>query len=283
MSEVLTSPETSSPGAPSPEEKAAAHSRRTFLFKLSVLLNAAVGAVLAAPLLGYLLGPAAKKDADEGLVGRPRAREGFPGRGDKARGLRQSGEEPWRWRDRQSGLLGPAHLGAAVPGLCDQLRSPWMSRALVRSIQALHVPVSRRSLLRRRYESVGTARAGGSSSTDIRPMAVRLRSTPAICPHWRRRPRVKRSLLCRSNRLQPKRGPRHGKPEAARHRGRTEDIRVDRAPPGSHRADGQVCVAPDPCQQCELVVCLRQCRYGSAHHAGDDRHPAGADLQSLGE
>ena len=33
-------------------------SRRAFLFKLSVLLNGAVGAVLAVPILGYILGPA---------------------------------------------------------------------------------------------------------------------------------------------------------------------------------------------------------------------------------
>jgi Rieske Fe-S protein len=37
-----------------------------FLFKLSVLLNAAVGAVLAVPIVGYLLGPAMKKDAATG-------------------------------------------------------------------------------------------------------------------------------------------------------------------------------------------------------------------------
>jgi menaquinol-cytochrome c reductase iron-sulfur subunit len=39
------------------------HSRRAFLFKLSLLLNGAVGAVLAVPILGYLLGPALKKDS----------------------------------------------------------------------------------------------------------------------------------------------------------------------------------------------------------------------------
>jgi Rieske Fe-S protein len=39
----------------------AAHSRRAFLFKLSLLANGAVGAVLAVPILGYLLGPSMKK------------------------------------------------------------------------------------------------------------------------------------------------------------------------------------------------------------------------------
>jgi menaquinol-cytochrome c reductase iron-sulfur subunit len=41
--------------------RSAKHSRRAFLFKLSLLVNGAVGAVLAVPILGYLLGPAVKK------------------------------------------------------------------------------------------------------------------------------------------------------------------------------------------------------------------------------
>jgi Rieske Fe-S protein len=66
MSELLKHPGESSNDDLSPEGKAAAHSRRTFLFKLSVLLNAALGAVLAVPIAGYLLGPAMKKNASTG-------------------------------------------------------------------------------------------------------------------------------------------------------------------------------------------------------------------------
>jgi Rieske Fe-S protein len=58
MSELSKHPEEPGGSEPTPEMKAAAHSRRTFLFKLSVLLNGAVGTVLAVPLVGYLLGPA---------------------------------------------------------------------------------------------------------------------------------------------------------------------------------------------------------------------------------
>jgi menaquinol-cytochrome c reductase iron-sulfur subunit len=43
--------------------RAAKHSRRAFLFKLSLLANGAVGAVLAVPIIGYLLGPAMKKSS----------------------------------------------------------------------------------------------------------------------------------------------------------------------------------------------------------------------------
>ncbi len=46
-----------------PSTKSAEHTRRAFLFKMSVLLNGAVGAVLAVPIIGYLLGPAFKKSA----------------------------------------------------------------------------------------------------------------------------------------------------------------------------------------------------------------------------
>lgn len=47
---------------PSAAEHSYRHSRRTFLFQLAVGLNAVVGAVLAIPLLGYVLGPAFRKD-----------------------------------------------------------------------------------------------------------------------------------------------------------------------------------------------------------------------------
>jgi Rieske Fe-S protein len=43
--------------------RSAGHSRRAFLFKLSLLANGAVGAVLAVPIIGYLLGPAVKKSS----------------------------------------------------------------------------------------------------------------------------------------------------------------------------------------------------------------------------
>jgi menaquinol-cytochrome c reductase iron-sulfur subunit len=66
MSTLLKYPGESRNDTLSPEEKAAARSRRTFLFKLAVLLNAAVGTVLAVPLVGFLLGPATEKVADAG-------------------------------------------------------------------------------------------------------------------------------------------------------------------------------------------------------------------------
>lgn len=66
MSELPIHPADSIDEGPLSEAKAAAHSRRSFLFKLSLLLNGAVGTVLAVPLIGYLLGPATKKASTVG-------------------------------------------------------------------------------------------------------------------------------------------------------------------------------------------------------------------------
>lgn len=48
---------------PSAAEHSAKHTRRVFLFKLSLGLNAVVGAVLAVPLLGYILAPLFRRSA----------------------------------------------------------------------------------------------------------------------------------------------------------------------------------------------------------------------------
>lgn len=66
MSVIEVHPAESTNTAPTPEEKAAAHSRRSFLFKVSLLLNGLVGTALAVPLVGYLLGPATRKSSAAG-------------------------------------------------------------------------------------------------------------------------------------------------------------------------------------------------------------------------
>lgn len=66
MSELLKYPGESSNNNLSPEGKARAHTRRVFLFKLAVGLNALVGAVLAVPLIGYVISPSLKKGSRTG-------------------------------------------------------------------------------------------------------------------------------------------------------------------------------------------------------------------------
>ena len=66
MSEFLKYPGESSNDHLPAEGKAKAHTRRVFLFKLAVGLNALVGAVLAVPIVGYLLGPTSRKSSDVG-------------------------------------------------------------------------------------------------------------------------------------------------------------------------------------------------------------------------
>jgi Rieske Fe-S protein len=64
-SEPLPPGPPSAAAEPAPNPNSAGHSRRAFLFKLSLLLNGAVGAVLAVPIIGYLLGPALTKKSNE--------------------------------------------------------------------------------------------------------------------------------------------------------------------------------------------------------------------------
>jgi Rieske Fe-S protein len=78
MPELLKHPGESSNNDLSPEGKAAAHTRRVFLFKLAVLLNGAVGAVLAIPLVGYILGPVFKKSSATGSWIGIGSIDGFP-------------------------------------------------------------------------------------------------------------------------------------------------------------------------------------------------------------
>jgi Rieske Fe-S protein len=60
-SEPLSPNDQNSAAETAAPQQSASHSRRALLFKLSLLLNGAVGAALAVPILGYLLGPALKK------------------------------------------------------------------------------------------------------------------------------------------------------------------------------------------------------------------------------
>jgi Rieske Fe-S protein len=66
MSEFLKHPGESSNDSLSPEGKTVAHTRRVFLFKLAVGLNAVVGTVLAVPLARYLLAPLMKDGPSAG-------------------------------------------------------------------------------------------------------------------------------------------------------------------------------------------------------------------------
>ena len=144
--------------------RSAGHSRRVFLFKLSLLLNGAVGAVLAVPIVGYLLGPALKKNqADNSWINLGPLSD-FPEGETRLVNFRNPVTTPWDgqtgdipcWVRRVSGsnfqvfAINCAHL---VPG------------ALVRSIQALSLPLPRRRLLRGRLARLGPARA--------RPLRVR--------------------------------------------------------------------------------------------------------------
>ena len=98
--------------------RSAKHSRRAFLFKLSLLANGAVGAVLAVPILGYFFGPAMKKSSSYNSWVGLGAVNDFPEGETRLVNYRNPVTTLW---DGQTGdsLLGSAGVGCDVPGVCD--------------------------------------------------------------------------------------------------------------------------------------------------------------------
>ena len=108
--------------------RSAKHSRRTFLFKLSLLVNGVVGAILGVPIIGYLLGPAAKNDARDNSWIKLGPLSDFPEGETRLMNYRNPVTTPWDgqtgdipcWVRRVSGTtfqvfaINCAHLGCPV-------------------------------------------------------------------------------------------------------------------------------------------------------------------------
>jgi menaquinol-cytochrome c reductase iron-sulfur subunit len=125
--EQLTQSDQATPNEPE-GIRGAGHSRRVFLFKLSLLLNGAVGAVLAVPLVGYLLGPAMKRNSSYNSWIKLGALSDFPEGETRLVDYRNPVTTPWDgqtgdipcWVRRISGntfqvfAINCAHLGCPV-------------------------------------------------------------------------------------------------------------------------------------------------------------------------
>ena len=123
-------------------------SRRALLAKLGLLFNGIVGAILAVPILRYLLSPVTRgrKPGYESWLSLG-GLEQFPVEPDPARHLSESHCRSLGWPNGGYSLLGQKPGRTEFPGLRDQLRAPGMSGALVPAVQPLHVSVPRRRLL----------------------------------------------------------------------------------------------------------------------------------------
>ncbi len=127
-SEPVSPADEPTAAGPVAKPASASHSRRVFLFKLSLLLNGAVGAILAVPILGYLLGPALKKGAGDDSWINLGPLSGFPEGETRLVNFRNPVTTPWDgqtgdipcWVRRISGdsfqvfAINCAHLGCPV-------------------------------------------------------------------------------------------------------------------------------------------------------------------------
>src|SRR5260370_39242602 len=93
------------------------HSRRAFLFKLSLLANGAVGAVLAVPIIGYLLGASIKKDSSGHSWVTLGPLSGFPEGETRLGNLRNPGHTAWEGQTGDVPCWGPRGAGPTFQGV----------------------------------------------------------------------------------------------------------------------------------------------------------------------
>ena len=175
MSEPLEHPAASGEpdiDAATAAAKAVLHTRRAFIFKLSVMLNAAVGAVLAVPLVGYLLGPALKKGSNTGSwIGYWGGIDDFPA-GETRLAEFRSPVANFDDGDTAKVACWVRRSRTTVSGVRDELRAPGMPSEMVRAVEAVLVSLPRRSILRRWKPGVG---ASGARAIRIAKTGWRIR------------------------------------------------------------------------------------------------------------
>jgi len=122
-----TNDQTTGPDS-APNPNSSGHSRRVFLFKLSLMLNGLVGAIVAVPIIGYLLGPALKKSSSDNSWINLGPLDSFPEGETRLVNFRNPATTPWDgqtadipcWVRRISGnefqvfAINCAHLGCPV-------------------------------------------------------------------------------------------------------------------------------------------------------------------------
>ena len=179
------SSEQSGKNEPTHVKQAAHFAARAFLFKLSLLANGAVGAVLAVPVVGYLLGPALrKKSSDESWVGLGLV-SGFPEGETRLATFRnpvttawdgQTGDIPC-WVRRISGAtfqvfaINCAHLGCPVR---------WFSES-----KSLFVPVPWGEPITKTVPALRVRRSADSLNTNTGSSVTLSKSAQARCLHLR--------------------------------------------------------------------------------------------------
>ena len=169
-------------------------SRRELFAKIGMLLNGLAVAVLATPIIGYLVSPIL--GADRGQYKRwitLGELDEFPEGQTRLAKFQQSHLRCCGRRDRPNSLLGAPRPGRTVSGIRRQLRAPGMSGALVPAIRFVHVSVSRRRVLPGRLARLRTASARAvrvSLQGGERQAADRSRTTADLVHH--RQPAARR-------------------------------------------------------------------------------------------
>ena len=133
-------------------------SRRGLFMKMGILFNGLVGTALAVPIVGFLLSSITRGRANGYLSWVPLgAIKDFPEGETRLATFRNPFVTPTDGKTVDTACW-VRRVEGAIPGFCDQLRAPGLPGALVSAIRLVHVPLSRRGLLPRRFACFGSAR-----------------------------------------------------------------------------------------------------------------------------
>ena len=135
-------------------------SRRAMLVKLGIFFNGIIAALLAVPILRYVLSPVTRaRKVELRKHGFALARSiNIPPAQTRLGTFRNPDVAPWDGKTADSACWVRRIDDQHLSGLRHQLRASWLSGALVPAIRPVHVSVPRRRLLRRRLARVGSSR-----------------------------------------------------------------------------------------------------------------------------
>ena len=134
--------------------------RRAFLLKLGFLLNGIAATMVSVPLLGYLLSAFRNDGGFTSWIALGLARNVLRRTRRAWRNFAILITRPWDGQTADIPCWVRRMEGEKLSNLCDQLHAPWVSGALVSGVAPVHVSMSRRRFLRRRFARIRAAAAG---------------------------------------------------------------------------------------------------------------------------
>lgn len=104
--------------------------RRTFLMNVGIALNTVVALAIAVPVVGFVLGPVIRRREYLRWIAIGNTADFTPGE-TKLVSFHNPFADPVGWTDRGPSCVCAMYVSGPIHGFCDQLRTSWLSGAVV--------------------------------------------------------------------------------------------------------------------------------------------------------